>query len=668
MAFASLAALAAFPPQSASAQTIDYGALEQLFGEAVTTSATGSPQRVTDVPVNMEIVTADEIRRSGAYDIPGVLRHVLGVDVMQWNNDNADVGLRGYDQAYSPRVLVLVDGRQVYADHYGYTPWAAVPVELGAIRQIEIIKGPNAALYGFNAVSGVINIITYNPLYDNVNTVSLSGGTQGMAQASAVQTIKLGDRGGLRLTASGRVDDDFSTSIPASAGTLPRIHNDRFAFSLNSVFRLSDTVQLGFEASHAGAATNDLSPVYSLSHDRHFTSSLKGQVTAETGLGLLQGTVYRNWTSQHHIEANSKVNFHNEVTVAQLQDLFRLGTDHVFRASLEYRHNTSDTTPFVGGRVFYDNYAASGMWNWNIVPSLSLTNALRWDNLHLGRTGDVPAGYPFTNGDWKRTLTEVSYTSGIVWEATEVDALRLMVSRGDQLPSLADTGALLFTSPFANATGNPKIDDIEATNYEIDWDRSLPRIGGQFHTAAFYQESENVISLLGETLPGSGPPPYSIPANIGNSIARGVEFSLRGMFGEAWRWGANYRFESITDFFIPSAQGGTSYVDFQHVTPKHVVKANLGWARGNWEIDTFLYYQSTTRGLARLPLPPGSFITGSFLTPVADYLSVDARIAYRVTDWATLAISGQNLAQSPQQQTSGPKVERRVFATLTVNY
>ena len=203
---------------SAHAQSIDYGSLEQLFGEAVTTSATGSPQRVTEAPVNMEIVTADDIRRSGAYDIPGTLRHVLGVDVLQWNNDNADVGLRGYDQAFSPQVLVLIDGRQVYAEHYGYTPWAALPVELAAIRQIEVIKGPSSALYDFKAASGVINIVTYNPLYDKVNTASASGGTQGMDQASAAQTIKFGATGGIRLSASGRRDSDFSTPIPASAG------------------------------------------------------------------------------------------------------------------------------------------------------------------------------------------------------------------------------------------------------------------------------------------------------------------------------------------------------------------------------------------------------------------------------------------------------------------
>ena len=161
------------------------------------------------------------------------------------------------------------------------------------------------------------------------------------------------------------------------------------------MFRLSNTVQLGIEASHSTAASNDIDPVYSLAHDQHYTSSLKGQLTAETGLGLLQATVYHNWVSQHSLNTlHTPIVFDGQETVAQFQDLFKLGTDHTFRASLEYRHNTVGTTPFLGGNIFYDDYAASGMWDWAIAPALSLTSALRWENLHLGRTGRCPPAIP----------------------------------------------------------------------------------------------------------------------------------------------------------------------------------------------------------------------------------------------------------------------------------
>jgi iron complex outermembrane receptor protein len=131
---AATAAVLTLVTSAAQAQTIDYGSLEQLFGEPVTTSATGSPQKATEAPVDMEIITADDIRRSGARDIPGVLAHVSGVNVERWSNDSVDVSVRGYDQAFSPRLLVLIDGRQVYADYFGFTPWSALPVELSEIR------------------------------------------------------------------------------------------------------------------------------------------------------------------------------------------------------------------------------------------------------------------------------------------------------------------------------------------------------------------------------------------------------------------------------------------------------------------------------------------------------------------------------------------------------
>ena len=65
----------------ARAQSVDYQGLEQLFGEPVTTSVTGKPQRAADAPANIEIITQDDIRRSGATTIPDVLRFVTGVDV-----------------------------------------------------------------------------------------------------------------------------------------------------------------------------------------------------------------------------------------------------------------------------------------------------------------------------------------------------------------------------------------------------------------------------------------------------------------------------------------------------------------------------------------------------------------------------------------------------------
>jgi iron complex outermembrane receptor protein len=656
----------------ARAQTMDYGALEQLFGEPVTTSATGSPQKATEVPADMEIITAEDIRRSGAVDIPGVLKHVAGVDVEQWGTDNSDVGVRGYDQPFSPRLLVLIDGRQVYADYYGYTPWSALPVELGAIRQIEVVKGPNSALFGFNAVGGVINIITYNPLYDDVNTVSLTGGTQGFAKGSAVGTVKLGDVGGLRISLGGHSDSDFST--PLEAGSVgSRRGDDNGSIDLDGVFRLSDKVQLTVEASHTRADYPEAQPETALlDYDKYTTSSLRGQVNADTEYGALQASLYSNWIKYipySGAATNPVLTANNNVTVLQLQDTFKVGTDSTLRASAEYRHNTIVDGPAETASTFYDVVSAGLMWDWKIAPTVSLTNALRLDHLMLGRSGTEPAGFPLANSAWDQSLTEPSFNSGLVWQEDDLDTFRLTAARGVQVPSLLDYGGLSY--PLGGKlfiTGLPTNAPAIVMNYEASWDRAVAPLGGKLHASVFYQTNDNLAGPESPFTPLNGALIVPYGADVGNSEAVGLELSFKGTFLTDWRWGLSYTPEMITDHLLPGQGIAISGVDFQHTEPNHIVKANLGWAHGPWEIDSFAQYKSSFYGVIPGPAAAAGAFGSGQLTPISDYVAFDGRVAYKVTDWATLALSAQNLSQSTQKQTAGSNVERQVFGSVTINF
>jgi outer membrane receptor for ferrienterochelin and colicins len=641
-----------------SAQSIDYGASEQVFGEPITTSVTGSPQRASDVPAAMEVITAEEIRRSGAYDIPGVLRHVAGVDVLQWRNDDADVAVRGYNKPNSPRLLVLIDGRQVYADYYGYTPWTALPVELGDIRQIEVVKGPNCALFGFNAVGGVINIVTYNPLYDRVNSATVSAGTQGLAAGSMVTTFKLGGAGAMRISAGGRSDNDFSTDA-LDIGTPG--HN-RAELNLLTVVRLGRNVVSDIEATTSSSNGPELALGYTTSDTHYDTKSVKVQLSADTRIGLVQATAYTNWISLQvfqpaPVSANLLVD--NQVTVAQLQDVFKIGSRHTLRASIEYRHNTMPTL-IDGGQISYDVASATGMWDWNVTPSLAITNAVRLDNLTLGRSGPSPVGYGLTNADWNgRTLREPSFNSGFVWRPDAADTLRLTAARGVQVPSLAEFGGILVPTPFGFVSGIPTVKPGIVTNYELGWDRALPSTGGRLRLSVYHETLRAIVGLNAGSDYSLGL--FAIPANIGQSEATGLELSLDGTFGKNARWGASYTPEFISDHFGPGFTLATTGVDFAHTTPAHVVNLNLGWARGRWEADGYLRYESAFYGIERSTVIATN---GDVLTPIPDYVSVDSRLGYKLGDRFTLSLSGQNLLYSRQRQTSGPDVERRVFLTL----
>ena len=453
------------------------------------------------------------------------MRHVGGIDTLEWGNDNVDVGVRGYDQAYSSRILVLVDGRQVYADDFGYTPWSAVPIDLGVIRQIEFIKGPSCALFGFNAVGGVINIITYNPLYDTMKTISVTGGTQELAEASAVATHQFGGRVAVRLSGGGRSDSDFSTAIPGFEEDSPREPQNRSAINVDSVIRLNEATLFSIEASHSSVQLNEMGPDYAFTNSQYGTESLKGQLTVESRFGLLQATTYTNWLRDtvNPGFADEPFYFNNRVTVAAVQDIFKLGDDHILRVAAEYRYNTEDSTPTTGASVHYNDYAVSGMWHWKITSRISLTNALSIDHLSLGREGYLPPDYPFTNSDWDHAFTQPSFNSGLVWKPSDADSLRFLASRGVQLPSLNMSGAYLISDPPFLFTGSPLIKPSAVTNYEIGWDHVLAGPHLLFRASAFRQHSDNILSLEGGGSIPVSDGSYFVTSNIGSSDANGME-------------------------------------------------------------------------------------------------------------------------------------------------
>jgi iron complex outermembrane receptor protein len=646
-----------------AAQSVDYGALEQLFNEPVTTSVDGSPQRVSDVPATMEIITAEDIRRSGAKDIPGVLRHVGGLDTLEWGNDDVDVSVRGYDQALAERLLVLVDGRQVYADHYGYTPWSTVPVELSQIRQIEIVKGPSCALFGFNAVGGVINIITYNPLYDAVNGVQASAGTQDTTSGALTATRALGGRAVGRISAGGDLDSDFSTPIPTTEITGPRVREHRGELNLTGLVHLNQKTLLEAEASGSLAQINEMGADYDIHDAKYTTDSVQVKLTAETRFGLLQATAYTNWLTEAVMPGVAGQNYHfrNRVTVTELHDIFKLGAHHTLRAAAEYRYDIESSTPTPGANVHYNDFAASGMWSWNITPSLSLTNALRVDHLLHGRDGVFLPGSPFSNATWQRTFTEPNFNSGLVWRSNDADSVRITASRGTQIPSLVASGALLVITPQFIFTGSPLLKPTVVTNYEIGWDHAFTRRPLNFEGAAFHQHNQDLVGLSGGFLNTSAGP-YYLPSNVGDSDANGLDLELRGTLRKSYRWGLNYRPEWISDHLVPAAQNGVAYVDFEHTTPVELVKADVGWANAKWQIDGYLHHQSRTRALQ--PTARAS----TTLIPVAGFVSLDARIAYNVANWLSGSVAGQNLTHASQLQTGGPAVERRVLGTMTFTF
>jgi iron complex outermembrane receptor protein len=135
--------------------------LEQL-GNVEVTTVSKEPEPVWNTPAAIYVISQDDIRRSGARNIPEALRLAPGVEVARITNGEYAIGIRGFNSRLSRSVLVLIDGRTVYNTFTAGTYWETQDTVLEDIDRIEVIRGPGGTIWGPNAVNGVINIITRN--------------------------------------------------------------------------------------------------------------------------------------------------------------------------------------------------------------------------------------------------------------------------------------------------------------------------------------------------------------------------------------------------------------------------------------------------------------------------------------------------------------------------
>lgn len=168
--------------------------LEELLNIDVVVTASKHPEDLFEAPLSTTIISKEEINNSGATSIPEALRLSQGLIVREITPGNYDIHIRGYDDitknvyltlSYNTTILVMIDNRIVYSYFSGGTFWETLPVDVNDVERIEVVRGPASALYGPNAVTGVINIITSHADKKGENiTVNTQLGTNKAKNAS----------------------------------------------------------------------------------------------------------------------------------------------------------------------------------------------------------------------------------------------------------------------------------------------------------------------------------------------------------------------------------------------------------------------------------------------------------------------------------------------------
>src|SRR5688572_17248035 len=197
-----------------SAQSLKNLSVEDLLNVEVT-SVSRTEETLRTAAAALTIVSSDAIRRSGATNLPEALRSVPGLYVARQNSNVWAVSARGFSSVSSEKLLVLMDTRSVYTPLFSGVLWDSQDYLLEDIDRIEVIRGPGAALWGANAVNGVINITT--------KSARATHGTYLEAGAGSFERVSVGARHGgmigedVHFRVYGRYFDRDSTENPIAA-------------------------------------------------------------------------------------------------------------------------------------------------------------------------------------------------------------------------------------------------------------------------------------------------------------------------------------------------------------------------------------------------------------------------------------------------------------------
>ena len=150
--------------------------LEELLNQEITI-VSRRQEKLSSTPSSVQVITREEIRRSGATSIPEALRLASNLQVAQVDSRNWAIDARGFNNTLANKLLVMIDGRTIYTPLFAGVFWDVQSTLLEDIDRIEVVSGPGATLWGANAMNGVINIVTRNARQTQGLLVQGAGGS-----------------------------------------------------------------------------------------------------------------------------------------------------------------------------------------------------------------------------------------------------------------------------------------------------------------------------------------------------------------------------------------------------------------------------------------------------------------------------------------------------------
>lgn len=627
----------------AGAQTADPDAIFDLDIDALAairvTSVSKKPEAPFLAPSAISVITREDIRRSGHRTIAEALRMVPGMQVARINSSNWAVSARGFNSDFANKLLVLIDGRNVYNPIFAGVYWDVQDVMLEDVDRIEVIRGPGATLWGANAVNGVINVVTSSAKETQGGLVSAGGGLEERGFAAARYGGRLGDafyriylkyddRDGFEDPEGRDIDDDWRMA--------------RAGFRIDRAIPERRSMRLSGEVFHqdAGQTAIALEPIFPVTE--RDGEAAGGHVIGRWEEQLGEGAVF---STQAYVDVFRR----NRIVADEDREAYDL--------ELQYRRPLGEGREItLGGGYRHLSDSLDG------TPRIALTPSSRETDLYSGFVQveqkllddrlRLIAGTKLEHNDF--TGFEVQPSGRVSFAIDDGRMVWGAISRALRTPARADSG---ISVPIAvlpgegeipavlTVVGDTRIEAEKLVAYEIGYRwRAGRRL--LFDLTGFYNDYEDLVTFAtGEepfVRPGPPRPFLVVPLRLRNGLdgeTFGAEAAATWEPVDVWRGIAAYSWLD-TDVEVP---GSASAESSAGGSPQHQLslRSELDLS-DRLELDGALYYVDT--------LSSGG---------IGSYVRLDVRLGWRPRPDLELALVGQNLGDPGHVEFDSPGVQPR---------
>jgi iron complex outermembrane receptor protein len=570
--------------------------LEELMNLDVT-SVSKTPQKLSQTPAAVTIITQEDIHRSGMTTIPDLLRLAPGLDVARVNGNRWAISSRGFNDLYANKLLVLFDGRTIYTHLFSGVYWDAQDYMLEDLDRIEVVRGPGATLWGANAVNGVINIVSKSAR--DTQGVLVDGLWGNLDRSAGVRYGgAIDDRTYYRIYGKFRDIEDMKFADGSDEGDGGELSRGGFRLDRYS----SDNDLLTFEGDWYGGTSGQ--PLAVPTFTPPFRALLEDQADIRGGdlLGRWSHKISarEDFSLQLYYDRlerdDAQLSYQLDTFDIEFQHRFPLARRHevIWGLNGRFQEDSIGNSPLLTFDPQHRDTEIGGGFvqdDWTIVP----------DRFHLmfGTKLDVNS---FTG-------LEVQPGVRLLWTPNERNTFWAAVSRAVRTPSRWEEDANIIFARGPTATPLPfevalhgvgDLDSEELIAYELGH-RVQVTSAVSLDTSLFYNtyhDLRNAQTL--EPTPVAGPPPHLlIPAELNNRLeadSYGGEIATTWNVSSDLRLIGSYTLLNVVAFNNGSTSdlGNEAFIEGADPQQQFQIRSYLN-LRKNLELNAALYFVDDLR-------------------------------------------------------------------------